>query len=93
MNRKNAFFQKHILNSKIPPKQVAYKIFQEMFGFTRMRKTVKDGMIQMLLKVVHNQKKFDFNYFLSKNCPLPDDWKNKKVQMLDKARLGGPDRG
>ena len=27
MNRKNAFFQKQILNAKLPPKQIAYKIF------------------------------------------------------------------
>ena len=77
----------------MPPKQIAYKIFQDMFGFTRMRKAVKENVIQMLIKVVHNQKKFDFNYYLNKNCPLPNNWKEKKVQMIDKARLGGPDRG
>ena len=33
----------------------------------------------MLIKVVNNQKKFDYNYYISKNCPLPADWKNKKA--------------
>ena len=47
----------------------------------------------MLVKVVNNQKKFDYNYYLSKNCPLPADWKNKKAQLLEKAKLGGAERG
>ena len=93
MNRKNAFFQKHILNSKIPPKQIAHKIFHDMFGFNRMRKTVKESVIQMLIKVVNNQKKFDYNYYLNKNCGMPEDWRSKKVQMLERAKLGGQDRG
>ena len=54
MNRKNAFFQKHVLNAKVPPKQVAHKIFQEMFGFTRIRKTVKTSILEMLVTVVKN---------------------------------------
>jgi hypothetical protein len=53
MNRKNAFFQKHVLNSKIPQRQIAFKIFQEIFGFTRMRKTVREHMIKMLTTIVH----------------------------------------
>ena len=67
-----------MLNAKVPPKQVAHKIFQEMFGFTRIRKNVKENIIKMLITVVKNQKHFDYNYYLSKNCPMPEDWKNKK---------------
>lgn len=92
MNRKNAFFQKHVLNAKVPPKQVAYKIFQEMFGFTRIRKSVKEHVLQMLVQVVKKQKHFDYNYYLTKNCPLPNDWKNHKKVMLEEAALGGTHR-
>lgn len=54
MNRKNAFFQKHVLNAKMPEKQIAYKIVQEMFGFTRMRANVKESIIKMMTQVVKN---------------------------------------
>lgn len=42
MNRKNAFFQKHVLNSKLPEGEIVNRIFKEIFGFTRIRKSVKD---------------------------------------------------
>ena len=53
MNRKNAFFQKHILNAKQKPKQIAHKIVQDMFGFTRIRKEVKAQVIKFMEKVVN----------------------------------------
>ena len=77
----------------MPKKQVAFKIFQEMFGFTRMRKNVKEHIIKMLTHVVENQKKFDYNYYLSKNCPLPEDWKNLKMELTKQATQGPVERG
>ena len=46
----------------------------------------------MLITVVKNQKHFDYNYYLSKNCPMPEDWKNKKQNMLVEAAKGGKNR-
>ena len=92
MNRKNAFFQKHILNSKLPSADIVNKIFREIFGFTRIRKQVKTNVFQILTHVVKNQKNFDYNYFLAKNCPLPNDWKNKKKKFIEEAKLGGEHR-
>jgi hypothetical protein len=43
MNRKNRFFNKHILNNKGKTNQEkCEKIFEDIFGFTRMRKSLKD---------------------------------------------------
>lgn len=43
LNRKNAFFRKHILNRKEPVNVVRDAIFTQMFGpFNRIRKSVKD---------------------------------------------------
>lgn len=60
-----------------------------MFGFTRIRKTVKESVLNMLITIVKNQKHFDYNYYLSKNCPMPVDWKNKKKTYLEEAAKGG----
>lgn len=54
MNRKNAFFQKHILNSKEQPEEIASKIFQNIFGFNRLRKQVKDNVMEILRQLVNN---------------------------------------
>ena len=93
MNRKNAFFQKHVLNAKMPAKQVAHKIVQECLGFSRVRKQVKEALVTMFTKVVLRQKKFDYNYYLSKNCPMTADWKNRKKYLLEEAAKGGVHRG
>lgn len=92
MNRKNAFFQKHILNSKIPSEALVAKISKDILGFTRVRKSVRDKLDQMLRQVVKNQKSFDYNYYLCKNCPMPQDWKEKKPQLIEDAKRGGQDR-
>ena len=67
MNRNNAFFQKHILNSKLPDDEIVAKISKEMIGFSRVRKSVKEKIEQMLFHVVRKQKHFDYNYYLTKN--------------------------
>lgn len=58
-----------------------------------MRKEVKGNVMKMLEQVVVKQKKFDYNYYLTKNCPLPDDWKAKKKEMLEKSTKGKVERG
>ena len=77
----------------MPAKQVAFKIVQDMLGFSRVRKQVKDSLIEMVSTVIRNQKKFDYNYYLSKNCPMPEDWKERKKHLLEEAAKGGNNRG
>ena len=94
MNRKNAFFQKHIMNKKLGPIAIAYLIMQQMFGDTiKIRGCVKAKLIKMLSEVVVKQKNFDYNYYLSKNCPMPDDWNNRKKFLKAEAAKGGSERG
>ena len=81
------------MNAKQKPKQIAHSIVQQMFGFTRMRGCVKAKLIEMMSEVVVKQKKFDYNYYLSKNCPMPDDWKNRKKVLITEAAKGGTNRG
>lgn len=92
MNRKNAFFQKHVLNSKLPEDEIVARIYKEMFGFARIRKSVKDQVTKMLQCVVRKQKKFDYNYYLTKNCPMPPNWKERKQELIKNASLGGEHR-
>lgn len=87
MNRKNAFFQKHILNSKLPDDEIVDKITKEVFGFSRVRKSVKEKVNSMLIHLVRKQKHFDYNYYLTKNCPMPDNWKVKKQELLAQAKV------
>ena len=86
MNRKNAFFQKHILNEKIPEAELAQKIYTNIFGFTRLRKSLDTGVKNLISFVIRKQKTFDYNYYISKNCPLPNEWRTKKVAMVAEAR-------
>lgn len=37
--------------------------------------------------VVINQKKFDYKYYLSKNCPLPENWKGLKQKLIEDAGM------
>jgi hypothetical protein len=30
---------------------------------------------------VKKQRKFDYNYYLSKNCPMPEEWPNQKENL------------
>ena len=86
-NRKNAFFNKHILNEKdTSAEKLAEQIFEQAFGFCRIRRSLKDNVMKMLISMVENQRKFDYNYYLKKSCPLPEDWKSKKEEILQNAR-------
>jgi hypothetical protein len=79
MNRKNAFFQKHILNTKDQSDaEKTSKILEQILGFTRVRKSVKDKVTSLVEFMVRKQRTFDYNYYLTKNCPLLDNWREKK---------------
>lgn len=62
----------------MPETEIVNRIFKEIFGFARIRKNVRDLVTKMLHCVVKKQKQFDYNYYLTKNCPMPDNWKQKK---------------
>ena len=55
MNRKAAFFNKHILNSKKEPNDEARvaKIFEQMFGFNRMRSELKKNVLHIIRTLVN----------------------------------------
>jgi hypothetical protein len=42
--------------------------------------------MKILVSMVRNQRKFDYNYYLKKSCPLPDNWKAKHVALLKSAK-------
>jgi len=50
-----------------------------------MRKDLKGRVLHIIEQVIINQKKFDYKYYLSKNCPLPNNWKNLKKSYLEDA--------
>jgi hypothetical protein len=41
----------------------------------------------MIKHVLVKQKEFDYNYYLSKNCPLLSNWKERKAEMVKQAKL------
>lgn len=100
MNRKNAFFHKHILNTKIAKDDPNYKekndtlvdnIMKEMLGVTRVRHQVKSKVEEIIRVMLQKQRKFDYNYYLTKNCPLIGNWTEEKRKMEEMAK--GPNRG
>ena len=89
MNRKTHFFQKHILNDKKQSvDQVKEKLFKDIFGFTRMRGELKIRVNQILEHVIKTQKTFDYRYYLNKNCPMPENWRERKQQLEIDAQKG-----
>lgn len=77
-NRNNAFFNKHMLNSKeLTSDQLADKIFEQAFGFCRIRRSLRDNVMKLLRAFAKNQKEVNYNYYLTKNCQLPDGWKDQ----------------
>ena len=47
----------------------------------------------MIMNLVHKQKTFDYNFYLSKNCPHPENWRDRKEYLLNEASKFGPARG
>lgn len=93
MNRKNKFFQKHVLNTKNKPDhEIVSALFETVFGFTRMRKQLKHNVESILLHMIRAQRHLNYKYYLQKNCPLPEDWKNKKKQYLEIAQKADPEQ-
>jgi hypothetical protein len=86
MNRKNAFFQKHKIFSEQTPEDQAAKIYQEQFGFMRVRRSLQDQLMKILVTTVKSVREFNFNYYLHKNAPLPDNWKERKVELMEMAK-------
>lgn len=73
--------------------QIRDKLFKDIFGFTRMRGDLKAKINSILEHVVDHQKTFDYRYYLNKSCPMPDNWKDKKAQMLVDAQKDADSRG
>jgi telomerase reverse transcriptase len=65
---------------------VAAKIYNEQFGYTRIRRSLKEATMKILVTAVANVRKFNFNYYLQKNAPLPDNWSARKIELLKMAK-------
>ena len=50
------------------------KIFKEHLGFNRVRKDLRQKVFRIIDYVIVHQRKFDYKYYLAKNCPLPSGW-------------------
>lgn len=50
-----------------------------MMGFARVRAGLKAQVYKIIFSVIAKQANFDFNRYLSKNCPMPGDWKDRKA--------------
>lgn len=44
-----------------------------------MRKALKSEVMRIISGLVVNQKRFDYKYYISKNCPLPENWRERKL--------------
>lgn len=53
-NRKNAFFNKHILNQNLPEDKIVASIYESAFGFCRIRRSLKDNVTKILSAIVKN---------------------------------------
>ena len=91
-NRNNAFFKRHQLMKDIDTKSSSRKaeeLFQSIFGFNRIRRDLRNNIINILTYLVDKVKTFNFNHYLAKSCPLPENWRERKTKILkyvDKSR-------
>lgn len=46
----------------------------------------------LIAYAVKKQKTFDYNYYLTKNCPLLSNWRERKVKYLEMAKQGPKQR-
>ncbi|CAI2374740.1 unnamed protein product [Moneuplotes crassus] len=84
-NRQTQFFKKHLLMKDadaLSPEDRAEKLFQDIFRFNRIRKQLKTNITNILTHMVKKIKKFRFCYYLSKSCPLPENWIERKKVIL-----------
>jgi hypothetical protein len=42
--------------------------------------------MNIIKHVIKKQKEFDYNYYISKNCPLPENWREDKKKLLEDAQ-------
>lgn len=40
-----------------------------------------ESCTKMVETMIQKQRKFDYNYYLTKNCPLLDNWNKRKEQF------------
>nr|AAP42279.1 telomerase reverse transcriptase [Moneuplotes crassus] len=84
-NRQTQFFKKHLLMKDadaLSPEDRAEKLFQDILRFNRIRKQLKTNITNILAHMVKKIKKFRFCYYLSKSCPLPENWIERKKVIL-----------
>ena len=72
--------------------QIFKNIFRVKFdtnnqGFNRLRSQTRTYLTSLIQTLLTNIKQFDFNYYLSKSCPLPPEWKTKKMEIRNKKFL------
>lgn len=83
MNRGNHFFHKHkIFAKEASADELAAAIYQESFGFMRVRRSLQGALQKILVSTVKNIRSFNFKYYLSKNAPLPENWETRKGELL-----------
>lgn len=91
-NRNNQFFKKHYLMQNKENKSSADRaelVFKEIFRVNRVRKELKNNVLNILTHMLEKMKDFNFNYYLNKSCPLPENWIERKKKILitvDKTR-------
>nr|O00939.1 RecName: Full=Telomerase reverse transcriptase; AltName: Full=Telomerase catalytic subunit; AltName: Full=Telomerase subunit P123 [Euplotes aediculatus]AAC47515.1 telomerase subunit p123 [Euplotes aediculatus] len=91
-NRNNQFFKKHEFVSNknnISAMDRAQTIFTNIFRFNRIRKKLKDKVIEKIAYMLEKVKDFNFNYYLTKSCPLPENWRERKQKienLINKTR-------
>jgi len=84
-NRNNQFFKKHsLLKGKDKESAIdrAEKLFVDIFRMNRIRKELKNNVISILAHVMEKTSKFNFNHYLTKSCPLPANWRERKEVIL-----------
>jgi hypothetical protein len=92
LNRHNSFFKKHYLLENKDGKSTldrAERLYNQIFKFSRIRKDLKTNLLDILSHMLTKVQDFNFNYYLSKSCPLPENWiQRKRVIMsnVDRTR-------
>lgn len=86
MNRKNHFFSRWLAESKLDDQEKAtQELFKKIFEFTRMRPHLKSEAMRHCKHILACHRTLDYNHVLSKNCPLPENWKYNKKNLVKLA--------
>ena len=57
----------------------------DVFGFIRVRRSLKEKLSKLLACVLQQHANFDFSYYLAKNAPLPSRWNERKHELRELA--------